>query len=102
MVKAILSAGGLADDILKYAAYFEANATDPKIAKLRLVLKHSHNGHASKNELMGAWGPALLREWIKITKDITRFGLCMSEIKTFISYERKKDLVATRFGKRRH
>jgi hypothetical protein len=98
MVKAIQAAGGTAEDILGYAAYAEANATDSKLVHLRLVLKRPQHESVSKEELLGAFGPGLLREWMRITKDLLKFEFALDEIRTFVSQERKKELNSTKFG----
>lgn len=98
MVKAIQAAGGTAEDILGYAAYAEVNATNPKVAHLRLVLQRPQHESVTKEELLGALGPRLLREWIRITKDLIKFELDLNEIRSFVSHERKKELNSTTFG----
>lgn len=98
MVKAIQAAGGTAEDILGYAAYAEANATNPKLVHLKLVLKPPQHEAVTKKELLGAFGPGLLREWMKVTKDLLKFEIILAEIRSFIQEERKKDLSTTKFG----
>lgn len=98
MVKAIQAAGGTAEDILGYAAYVEANATNPKFIHLRLVLKRPAYESTTREELLGALGPKLLREWIRITKDLLKFEFALDEIRSFVSQERKKELNSTNFG----
>jgi len=101
MVKAIQAAGGAAEDILGYAAYAEANGASPKLARLRLVLKRPPHESVSKEELLGAFGPGLLREWMRITKDLLKFELDLAEIRSFVSRERKRELNSTKFGPHR-
>jgi hypothetical protein len=98
MVKAIQAAGGAAEDILGYAAYAETNATNPRLSMLRLVLQRPQHESVTKKELLGALGPKILREWLKITKDLVKFELELNEIRSFVSLERKKELNSTNFG----
>jgi len=98
MVKRLMLAGGKAEDILGYAAYAEAEASNPRIVKLRLFFKRPEHEATTKSELLGAFGYELLREWLKLSKDILGFQLSLDEIRSFIREERKKTLSVTKFG----
>ena len=101
MVKRIIASGGQAADILGYAAYAEANAANPRIARLRLVMRRPENEATTKDELLYSFGHELLREWVKLTKDILKFQLEIDEIRSFIKRERKKELATTKFGRKK-
>lgn len=100
MVKAIQRAGGKAEDILGYAAEAEANAKNPVFWKRRFVFKRPEVETLTRGEVLGACGYEMLKGWLKVGKELSKFQVTVQEIFEYVKEERKKDLASTKFGRR--
>ena len=98
MVKAIMAAGGAAEDILGYAAYAEKHGANPIVARSKLMFKIPEGVKLTSGELLGAIGYETLRQWIKLSREILKLRLDINEIQNYIRSERKKELSSTKFG----
>lgn len=98
MVKAIIAAGGRAEDILGYAAYAERHGANPVVARAKLSFRVPEPSALTPTELLGAIGYETLRQWIKLSREVLKLRLDIDEIQAYIRSERRKDLASTKFG----